>query len=101
MILWHRDHGAHEVHGRVATRYRDSGAERGKPKKSVSKIGAQGTRRGTRTAFRADPQMFETTDYSFDMVAERLRESAYLTKGVWITLIDERVDLRDGPPIGR
>jgi DNA gyrase subunit B len=36
--------------------------------------------------------MFETVDYSFDMVAERLRESAYLTKGVWITLIDERVD---------
>ena len=66
--------------------------ERGKPKKSVSKIAAQGTRKGTRTAFRADPQMFETTDYSFDMVAERLRESAYLTKGVWITLIDERVD---------
>jgi DNA gyrase subunit B len=66
--------------------------ERGKPKKSVSKIGPQGTRRGTKTAFRADPQMFETTDYSFDMVAERLRESAYLTKGVWITLIDERVD---------
>jgi len=66
--------------------------ERGKPKKSVSKIGPQGTRRGTKTAFRADAQMFETTDYSFDMVAERLRESAYLTKGVWITLIDERVD---------
>jgi DNA gyrase subunit B len=66
--------------------------ERGKPKKSVSKIGPQGTRRGTKTAFRADPQMFETTDYSFDMVAERLRESAYLSKGVWITLIDERVD---------
>ena len=66
--------------------------ERGKPRKSVSKIGLQGTRRGTRTAFRADPQMFETVDYSFDMVAERLRESAYLTKGVWITLIDERVD---------
>jgi DNA gyrase subunit B len=66
--------------------------ERGKPKKSVSKISPQGTRKGTRTAFRADPQMFETTEYSFDMVAERLRESAYLTKGVWITLIDERVD---------
>ena len=66
--------------------------ERGKPKKSVSKIAPQGQRKGTRTAFRADPQMFETTEYSFEMVAERLRESAYLTKGVWITLIDERVD---------
>jgi DNA gyrase subunit B len=36
--------------------------------------------------------MFETTEYSFDMVSQRLRESAYLTKGVWITLIDERND---------
>src|SRR5829696_3929748 len=66
--------------------------ERGKPKKAVSKIGPQAQRRGTRTAFRADSQMFETTDYSFEMVVERLRESAYLTKKVWITLIDERTD---------
>ena len=66
--------------------------ERGKPKKAVSKLGPQGQRRGTRTAFRADSQMFETTDYSFALVSERLRESAYLTKGVWITLIDERTD---------
>ena len=66
--------------------------ERGKPKKSVSKLGPQAQRRGTRTAFRADPQMFETTEYSFEMVSERLRESAYLTKKVWITLIDERTD---------
>jgi DNA gyrase subunit B len=66
--------------------------ERGKPKKPVAKLGPQGARRGTKTAFRADPQMFETTEYSFETVAERLRESAYLTKGVWITLIDERAD---------
>ena len=36
--------------------------------------------------------MFETTDYSFDMISQRLRESAYLNKRVWITLIDERND---------
>ena len=36
--------------------------------------------------------MFETTDYSFDLISQRLRESAYLTKRVWITLIDERID---------
>ena len=36
--------------------------------------------------------MFESTDYSFDTIAQRVRESAYLTKGVWITLRDERVD---------
>jgi DNA gyrase subunit B len=66
--------------------------ERGKPKAAVKKIGPQGDRRGTTTIFRADPTMFSTIDYSFEIISERLRESAYLTKGVWITLIDERVD---------
>ncbi len=66
--------------------------ERGKPLGPVRKIGPQGERRGTRTQFRADPAMFETIEYSFEAIAQRLRESAYLTKGVWITLVDERVD---------
>ena len=65
---------------------------RGKPTTSVRKIGPQGTRRGTLTQFRADAEMFESTEYSFDTISQRLRESAYLTKGVWITLIDERID---------
>ena len=64
--------------------------ERGKPRGPVQKIGPQGTRKGTRTTFKADDEMFETTDYSFDAISQRVRESAYLTKGVWITLIDER-----------
>jgi DNA gyrase subunit B len=66
--------------------------ERGKPKAAVKKLGQQGDRRGTLTTFRADTEMFETTDYSFEVISQRLRESAYLTKGVWITLVDERVD---------
>jgi DNA gyrase subunit B len=65
---------------------------RGKPLGPVKKIGPQGDRRGTRTLFRADPEMFETIEYSFDTIAQRLRESAYLTKGVWITFVDERAD---------
>ena len=65
---------------------------RGKPSSSVRKVGPQGSRRGTLTSFRADPGMFETTDFSFETISQRLRESAYLTKGVWITLIDERSD---------
>src|SRR5215208_4403905 len=65
---------------------------RGKPTTTVRKIGPQGDRRGTRTQFRADPEMFQTIEYSFDLISQRLRESAYLTKGVWITLIDERID---------
>ena len=66
--------------------------ERGKPTGPVKKIGPQGTRRGTTTSFIADPDMFETTEYSFDLISQRLRESAYLTKRVWITLTDERID---------
>ena len=65
---------------------------RGKPLGPVKKIGPQGDRRGTTTAFRADPEMFETTEYSFETISQRLRESAYLTKGVWISLVDERSD---------
>jgi len=66
--------------------------KRGKPTGPVKKMGPQGDRRGTRTVFRADPEMFETTEFSFETIAQRMRESAYLTKGVWITLIDERAD---------
>jgi DNA gyrase subunit B len=65
---------------------------RGKPLGPVKKIGPQGDRRGTTTAFRADPDMFETTEYSFETISQRIRQSAYLTKGVWISLVDERSD---------
>jgi len=66
--------------------------QRGKPRGPVQKLGPQGSRHGTTTSFQADAEMFETTDYSFELISERLRESAYLTKSVWITFIDERND---------
>jgi DNA gyrase subunit B len=66
--------------------------ERGKPMGPVKKIGPQGDRRGTKTRFRADPQRFESTEFSFDTISQYLRESAYLTKGVWITFVDKRAD---------
>ena len=66
--------------------------ERGKPKTKVAKIGVAGTRRGTRTIFHPDPEVFSTTEYSFETLANRLRESAYLNKGLWLTLIDDRAD---------
>src|SRR5438132_5944062 len=47
---------------------------------------------GTRTVFRPDPEIFETLDFSWELIATRLRESAYLNKGLWIRLRDERVD---------
>ena len=66
--------------------------ERGKPLGPVTKVGPQGDRKGTRTIFRADPEMFDTTDFSFETIAQRLRESAYLNKGLWIWFRDERAD---------
>jgi DNA gyrase subunit B len=65
---------------------------RGKPLGPVKKVGPQGTRRGTLTLFRADPEMFESTEYSFETISQRLRQSAYLNKGIWITFLDERND---------
>ena len=65
---------------------------RGKPSTPVTKVGPQGSRKGTRTAFRADPEVFDTVDFGFETIAQRLRESAYLNKGLWITLLDERAD---------
>ncbi len=65
---------------------------RGKPTTPVTKVGPSHGRRGTTTQFRADHEMFETTDYSFETIAQRLRESAYLNKGVWIEFIDDRAD---------
>ncbi|HET8587084.1 MAG TPA: DNA topoisomerase (ATP-hydrolyzing) subunit B [Candidatus Limnocylindria bacterium] len=47
---------------------------------------------GTRTFFQADPEMFETLDYSWETISTRLRESAYLNKGLWIRLRDDRSD---------
>jgi DNA gyrase subunit B len=65
---------------------------RGIPLGAVRKIGPQGVRRGTTTTFKADSTVFETVEFSFDTIAQRLRESAYLNKGLWIRLIDDRAD---------
>jgi len=66
--------------------------ERGKPKMKVTKVGPAHARRGTRTIFLPDPEVFSETEYSFETLSNRLRESAYLNKGLWLTLIDDRAD---------
>ena len=47
-------------------------------------------RRGTKVTFKPDPQIFEVIEFSFDTLAQRLRELAFLNAGVTITLDDER-----------
>ncbi len=48
------------------------------------------TKRGTKITFRPDSDIFETTEYSFDKLSERLREKAFLNKGIRILIKDER-----------
>jgi DNA gyrase subunit B len=63
---------------------------RGKPTTTVKSTGSANGRTGTFTEFQPDAQVFETLDFSFDTISQRLRESAYLNKGVWIRFVDER-----------
>jgi len=65
--------------------------ERGKPVNKVRAIGRANGRRGTTTTFMPDHEVFDAIEVSFDVITQRLRESAYLTKGVHIRLVDERV----------
>jgi DNA gyrase subunit B len=62
----------------------------GIPEEPVKKIGTT-DRRGTIVRFQADSTIFEETVYSFDVLSNRLRELAFLNKGVRIVLTDERL----------
>jgi len=63
--------------------------EKGVP---TSKLKSSGKTRktGTKITFHADPSIFDKTTYSFDTLSQRLRELAFLNKGLKITLDDER-----------
>ncbi|KOO47539.1 DNA topoisomerase IV subunit B [Priestia koreensis] len=66
----------------------------GKAVTTLEKIGK--TRKtGTTTHFKPDPTIFSTVAFNYDTLSERLRESAFLLKGLKIELIDERYDQRD------
>jgi DNA gyrase subunit B len=49
-------------------------------------------RRGTKVNFKPDSEIFENTEYSFDILSQRLRELAFLNKGLLITIEDERTE---------
>ncbi len=63
--------------------------ERGTPTSGLEVTGTT-KRRGTKVTFKPDSQIFETTVFSFDILAQRLRELAFLNGGIVITLDDER-----------
>jgi DNA gyrase subunit B len=65
--------------------------KRGNPSGKLKETGK--TRRtGTKVTFHPDEEIFDTTKFSYDVLAQRLRELAFLNKGLKITLEDERTD---------
>ncbi len=74
--------------------------ERGKPLYPVKQTG-ETAKNGTRQVFRPDDIIFtQTTEYSYDTLAARMRELAYLNKGITITLTDKREQKEDGSYVG-
>lgn len=69
--------------------------KQGKPQYDVRMIGDTDYR-GTIVTFLPDPEIFETDEYKFDILAHRLRELAYLNKGLRLSLVDEREKNEDG-----
>ena len=63
--------------------------ERGKSLAPL-KVTGKTKKRGTKVTFKPDGQIFESLDFSFDVLAQRLRELAFLNKGLSISLTDER-----------
>ncbi len=62
--------------------------ERGKPVTEVDKVGRT-SKTGTKTTFLPDPEIFEVIEFSFDYLSVRLREMAFLNKGIRILLEDQ------------
>ncbi|MGY5338709.1 DNA topoisomerase IV subunit B [Levilactobacillus spicheri] len=75
---------------RDGVRYQEKFAHGGKPQGTLNKLGNTRAHNGTTITFKPDSSIFTTTVYNFGTLAERLRESAFLLKGVKITLTDER-----------
>ncbi|MGV3546151.1 MAG: ATP-binding protein, partial [Pedobacter sp.] len=70
--------------------------EIGVPQYDVKEVGST-DKRGTIVTFSPDPTIFtQTTEYKYDTLAARLRELAFLNKGIKLTLTDEREVLEDG-----
>ncbi len=65
--------------------------ERGAPKASLKAIGTS-KKTGTKITFKPDPEIFTMTDFSFDVLNNRLREISFLNAGLEVALVDERGD---------
>jgi DNA gyrase subunit B len=68
--------------------------QRGKKSSELTEFG-QTRKRGTKVHFTPDPEIFTTTEFTYDILVRRLRELAFLNKGIKIAIEDERSDARD------
>ncbi len=66
--------------------------ERGAPVTPLQRTGKAGRKTGTKVTFRPDSTIFDTIEFNFDTLSQRLRELAFLNRGLTITLSDERSD---------
>lgn len=64
--------------------------QKGKPQGDVHEIGTADNT-GTYITFKPDPEIFSELEYSYDILANRMRELSYLNSGLTLTLMDERV----------
>ena len=72
---------------------------KGEPTSKLKKAGAAKVKTGTKVHFLPDKTIFTTSEYNYDTLAQRLRELAFLNKGLIITLTDERTtDPKTGEP---
>jgi DNA gyrase subunit B len=72
---------------------------KGEPTSKLKKTGAVKQKTGTKVHFLPDKTIFTETEYNYDTLAQRLRELAFLNKGLVITLTDERAtDAKTGEP---
>jgi DNA gyrase subunit B len=78
--------------GRDGERHQQSYV-RGEPTGPVKKVG-KARKSGTTTTFKPDPEIFSKTEFSYDVLTARLRELAFLNKGLAIELVDEINDRR-------
>ncbi|WP_410175202.1 DNA topoisomerase IV subunit B [Limosilactobacillus reuteri] len=71
-------------------RYQEIFKDGGQPVGTLKKLGKTKAENGTTVSFKPDPKIFSTTIYDYNTLANRLRESAFLLKGIKITLTDKR-----------
>ncbi len=67
--------------------------EKGKPLTGVDEVGKT-TKTGTKIRFKPDTELFEVTEFNYDTISSRVRELAFLNKGIRVELYDERTEQR-------